>query len=158
MKDKANHKTKWTLRKYADDQAFKEGRAFEENIIKGNVLLNDGINSLLTLLIGGGETPYDNIYSQIGVGDSSTAANANQADLQATTNKTYKGMESGYPSVSGQTVTFRSVFGGADANFDWNEFVVHNTDSELCLNRKVSAQGTKASGQTWTVDVEITIS
>jgi hypothetical protein len=33
-----------------------------------------------------------------------------------------------------------------------------STDTGTNLNRKTSAQGTKASGQTWTLDVTLTIS
>jgi hypothetical protein len=69
-------------------------------------------------------------------------------------------MEATYPLVSAQTVTFRSVFATGDANYDWNEFTAINasTDTGENLNRKVSAQGTKAAGQTWTLDLAITIS
>ena len=69
-------------------------------------------------------------------------------------------MEASYPQRSGQTVTWRAVFGSSDANFAWNEFTVAsgNSDAAVNLNRKVSAQGTKASGQTWTVDLAITLS
>jgi hypothetical protein len=56
-------------------------------------------------------------------------------------------------------VTFRSVFDGTEANWDWNEFGVDNGASAgKNLNRKVSAQGTKASGQTWTLKLDITFS
>ncbi len=66
----------------------------------------------------------------------------------------------GYPSRSSQTVTWRSVFGSSEANFSWNEFTVANGNSDSAdnLNRKVDAQGTKASGQTWTLDLSITLS
>jgi hypothetical protein len=128
--------------------------------IEGNLLLNEGIGLLLDLLIGAGGTVYSNANARIGVGDSNTAESAAQTGLQAATNKTYKAMEATYPQRSGQTLTFRSVFASGDANYAWNEFTVVNaaTDTGANLNRKVSAQGTKASGQTWTLDVSITIS
>jgi hypothetical protein len=52
------------------------------------------------------------------------------------------------------------VFGSADANYAWQEFTVANASSGTGknLNRKVSNQGTKASGQTWTLDLAITLS
>jgi hypothetical protein len=67
-------------------------------------------------------------------------------------------MESGYPQISNQITTWRSVFGSDDANEAWNEFTVCNAGSNAGdnLNRKVSSQGTKASGQTWTLDLSIT--
>ena len=69
-------------------------------------------------------------------------------------------MESGYPSVAGQTVTFRSIWASAEGNFDWNEWTVANgsSDSATNLNRKVAALGTKASGSEWTLTVAITVS
>ncbi len=69
-------------------------------------------------------------------------------------------MEATYPTNASQKVTFRAVFTSAEANYAWEEFTVSNAadDTGDNLNRKVSNQGTKASGQTWTVDVEITFS
>lgn len=85
---------------------------------------------------------------------------AAQTDLQASTNKLYKAMSATYPQVSGQTITWRSAMGSSDANFDWMEFSVANGSSGSAknANRKVSAQGTKVSGQTWTLDLTITLS
>lgn len=156
VKEKATYKTKWTLRRYADDAAFAANDPYDVTEIDGNLLLNNGIGDMLDLFIAAAApTAYDNTNARIGVGDSTTAAAAGQTDLQAAANKTYKGMEATYPSRAGQTVTWRAVFGSADANYDWNEFIVDN--GTTAINRKVSAQGTKASGQTWTVDVSITL-
>jgi hypothetical protein len=162
---------RYTIRRYPDAAAFAAGAPAPvvdgagnllpaESIFEGNLLLNEGIQAMLDLLIGAGSpTAYNNANAQIGVGDSNTAEAAAQVDLQASTNKTWKAMEATYPSRSNQTVTFRSVFASADANYAWNEFSVRNgATADKNLNRKVSAQGTKASGQTWTVDVAITVS
>jgi hypothetical protein len=160
IKDRANHQTRIIITKFADDAAYAGGRHYEQNVIDGNMLLNEGIGEMWDIICGlGSPTVYSNANAQIGVGDSSTSEAATQTDLQASTNKTWKAMESGYPQRSAQTVTFRSVFGSADANYDWNEFSVRNgATADKNMNRKVSAQGTKASGQTWTVDVAITLS
>jgi hypothetical protein len=77
--------------------------------------------------------------------------------LQAAANKTYKGMESGYPTSTTQKVTFKSSFGSSEANYAWNEWVVKQSSSAICLNRKVESLGTK-SGGTWTLEVDITLS
>jgi hypothetical protein len=148
----------WTLHKYADDAAFKQGKHFAKEVIEGNLLLNEGIGALLNLLIGAGATAFDNLASYIGVGDSNTAAAATQTGLIGTA--TYVGMEAGYPQVSGQTVTFRAVFDGDTGNHAWQEFTVAsgNSNAAVNLNRRVSDQGTKASGQTWTIDLSITFS
>lgn len=159
-KDFIKYQPKWILRKYEDDAAYSAGKPFDVQEIDGNLLLNEGITALLNLLTGAAETAFSNANAFIGVGDSATAEAAAQTGLQASTNKLYKAMEAGYPQIAGQTVTFRAVFAGGEANFSWNEFTVAsgNSDAADNLNRKVSAQGTKASGQTWTLDLEITFS
>jgi len=160
LADAIKYHPKWAIAKYADDDAYARGEAFERVEFDGNLLLNEGIGELLDLFIGaGGTTAFSNANARLGVGDDTTAAAAGQTDLQAATNKTYKAMASTYPSRSGQTLTFRAVFGGSDANYAWNEFVVDNgSTAGKTFNRKVSAQGTKASGQTWTLDLAITLS
>ena len=127
---------------------------------KDNLLLDDGINLMLDLLIGAGGTAYTNGNSFIGVGDSSSAAAAAQTGLQASSNKSYKAMESGYPSVTDQTVTWRSIWASGDGNFAWNEWTIANGNSNSAtnLNRKVASLGTKAAGSSWTLTVTITVS
>jgi hypothetical protein len=160
MHDKIGYKTEWFIRRYENDMDFAANNPYAVSKIDGNLLLNDGITALLNLLIGAAEDAFNNANSYIGVGDSSTAASASQTDLQASTNKLYKAMEATYPQIASQTVTFRSVFASGDANYAWEEFTVCNASSGTGnnLNRKCSSQGTKASGQTWTVDVAITFS
>lgn len=150
----------WTITKFIDDDAWARRDHYEKVEIPGNLLLNEGITRLLNLLIGGGGTAFNNANSYLGVGDNATAASAAQTGLQAATNKLYKAMEAGYPQITAQSVVFRSVFGSAEGNFAWEEFTVANGNSDASenLNRKVSAQGTKASGQTWQLDLTITFS
>ena len=124
---------------------------------EGNCLLNTGIDEMWDLIIGGSANHFSNTYAQVGVGDSTTAANATQTDLQAATNKTYQGMESGYPTSTDQKATFKASFGDSEANYAWNEWVVKQSSSGKCLNRKVESLGTKSSG-TWTLEVSITLS
>ena len=127
---------------------------------EGNCLLNVGIDELWDLITGevsGADHIFDSSHAQIGVGDSNTAADATQTDLQAATNKTYKGMETGYPTSAAQKATFKASFGDSEANYAWNEWVVKQSTSGKCLNRKVDSLGTKSSG-TWTLEVNITLS
>lgn len=169
--EKFEYKTRWIVRRYADDAAFAAGTPTPvvggdgvelpaEQITEGNLLLNEGIQLLEDLLIGAGGTAYNNANAYIGVGDSSTAESASQTGLQAATNKTYKAMAATYPQRSSQTITWQAVFASGDANYAWNEFTVVNgsSDTGTNLNRKVAANGTKASGQVWTVSVTLTIS
>lgn len=113
-----------------------------------------GSNTALTLTANYGGTTGSGAASKI------LNEAASQTDLQASSNKLYKPMAASYPQVSGQTLTFRSVLGSSDANFDWMEFSVANGSSGSAknANRKVSAQGAKVSGQTWTLDLAITLS
>lgn len=160
MDEKITIKKKWRITKYADDQALQTGKPYDVSEFEGNLLLKEGISALLNLLIGAAETAFSNANAYLGVGDSTTAEDDDHTGLQAATNKLYKAMSSTYPQISNQTVTFRAEFGSSDANFAWNEFTVAsgNSDSADNLNRKVSSQGTKASGQTWTLDLSITFS
>jgi len=104
-------------------------------------------------------TPYNNANSYIGVGDSSTAFAATQTDLQASTNKLRKSMDTSYPTISQNVLTFRSTFGTGDANWAWNEWGVFNASSGgTMLNRKVESLGTKTSAQSWQITVTITLS
>lgn len=153
--EKGKWQAHWTIEKYADDEAFAQGNAYERTAIPGNILLNGGIEELLDLLTASGGTAFTNSTARIGVGDGTTAENPTQTGLVGP-NTEFKGMDTGYPSRVDQTVSFRATFSGAEANFDWNELSVDN--GIVTLNRKVSNQGTKASGQTWSVTLEITIS
>lgn len=148
----------WIIEKYKDDVAFARGDWYAREIIRGNLLLNEGINAIWTLVTGGSETAYSNANARIGVGNSATAAAATQTALQGASTA-FKAMDATYPSISGQTVSFRSTFGSTEGNFAWEEFTVDNgTTPNKNLNRLVSSQGTKASGQTWTVTLQLTLS
>jgi len=143
-----------------EDEFHKLFKPYEVTEGKGNCLLNTGIDEmwdLITGVVSGADHIYDNSHAQIGVGDSSAAADPSQTDLQAATNKTYKGMESGYPTSTSQKATFKSSFGNDEANYAWNEWVVKQSTSAICPNRKVDSLGTKTSG-TWTLEVTITLS
>ncbi len=160
---------RYHLSKYREDIGAYRGREadfharfkpYEVIEGEGNCLLNSGINEMWDLITGevsGSSHIFDNAAAQIGVGDSSTAADPSQTDLQASTNKTYKGMENGYPTSTSQKATFKASFGDSDANYAWNEWVVKQATSAKCLNRKVESLGTKSSG-TWTLEVSITLS
>jgi len=172
LSEQINWKAKWKIGRYANEQDFNDRRTYPEqealshfgrqqfSEVEGNLLLNAGIQLMLDLLIGEAGTVYSNANAYIGVGDSSTAAAATQTGLQAASNKLWMPMEDNYPARSSQTLTFRAVFGSSDGNFAWEEFTIVNDEDDdgVNLNRKVSSQGTKQSGQVWTVDVTLTIS
>jgi len=172
LQERAFYKTRWLIRRFADDAAFARDEASEvvggdgqmlpaESVIEGNILLSEGIGELWDLVCGlGSPTAFDNTNAYIGVGDSTTAESAAHTDLQAASNKTYKAMAATYPQRSGTTVTFQAAMASGDANYSWQEFTVANASSGTGknLNRKVSNQGSKVAGQVWTIQLQITIS
>jgi|Deesub1362A_J573_1020465.scaffolds.fasta_scaffold00761_35 hypothetical protein len=97
------------------------------------------------------------LYAETGGSGAGSKISPTETDL-AGTNTAYVGMDAGYPSVSAQKVSFRSTFDTATGNFAWEEFTVKQSISAINLNRKVISKGTKASGETWTVTLEITLS
>jgi hypothetical protein len=136
---------------------------------EGNLLLIGGVSVLFQTLIGNGTataaqalTYFNNGNARIGVGDSSTAEADTQTALQAATNKTSVAMDATYPlhtdstgTAGSKTITFRSTYGSAVANWAWNEWVIDN--GTRALNRKVASNGTKASGSSWVFTVTVAL-
>lgn len=161
LKEKGTIHKKWTIKKFASQKDFDNSNPYSVSEVNRNVLLNEGINELWTILCSAGGTKFDNNNANIGVGDDNTAADATQTGLQAVSNKAYKAMDDGYPTYgSDQKATFRATFESGDANYDWKEFTVANGGDNTAdnLNRLVSDQGTKVSGQVWQVTLEISLS
>jgi hypothetical protein len=172
-------KARWTIKKYTGDwtgEQIDAGDApapYEVIDKEDNLMLYGGASCLWQSLIGNGTvtagqslTYFNNAQAAIGVGDSNTAEAATQTDLQAATNKLRKAMDSTYPqhtdatTAGAATITFRSTFASADANFAWAEWIVANSPTAgtgRALNRKVAANGTKASGSTWQFTVTLTL-
>lgn len=157
MNEKMNWHPHWKIEKYLNDEDKKNNRPYEVDEFDGNLLLSEGLTELLTLLTGGGGTAFNNANAQIGVGNSSASTATSQTDLQGGSTA-WADMEATYPTVSGRTVTFKSSFGSAEANFAWEEFSVRNgASADKNLNRRVTGKGTKSSGETWDVTLTITI-
>lgn len=170
-------RARWTIEKRHGDwtpEQIDAGLApapYETIEHEGNLLMYGGASCLWECLLGNGTgtagqtlTYFNNGNSYIGVGDSNTAAAATQTDLQASTNKARKAMDSTYPqhtdgTASGNaSIVFRSTFGSSDANFAWAEWGVFNGSSGgRMLNRKVESNGTKGSGSTWTFTVTLSL-
>jgi len=166
----ANWNMRATLSKYKEDITpfAKEGREAEFHKLykpyeiieqEGNCLLNTGIDEMWDLITGvesGADHIFDAAAATIGVGSDATAADPTDTDLIDGT-PTYKAMEGGYPTSAAQKATFKSSFGAAEANEAWEEWVIKQSTSSICLNRKVETLGTKTAG-TWTLEVSITLS
>lgn len=103
-------------------------------------------------------TPFNEANSYIGVGDGTAAFDSTHTDLQGASTERIA-MDSGYPTVTDNELTYRSTFGTGDANFDWEEWGVFNasTGGDM-LNRKVESLGTKPNTQSWQFTVTLTFS
>lgn len=123
-------------------------------------LTTAGRNFIAAALMNSGPpTFFDNLNSYLGAGDSNTAFSAAQTDLQAASNKVRKAMQSTYPQLATNVLTFRSLFGTSDANFAWEEWALFNASSSgTMLCRKVESLGTKTSAQSWQLTADITVS
>lgn len=170
IKEKLNWKAFWTIRRY-DSKYFEERydglvlpkpqRKEDVSHIDHNILVNEGI-TLVLQLIGGTAAPtqWDNANASLGVGNSATAEAATDTDLIGAS-KLFRTMETGYPSIAAQTITWRAIFEDGVAEFAWEEFTVVNGADDTAgtmLNRVTSAEGTKTAGQTWTLDLDVTLS
>ena len=152
-------KTYFTIKKYDSEEDHQNGKVSEVSKFEKNLFLTEGINKLWNLIANietAGYFSESNTY--IGVGDGTTSETESQTGLQGA-NTFYSPMDSGYPTVSGDTITFYSTFGGSEANFDWQEFTIANggSDGDININRKVDNQGTKVSGAVWEFKVELQI-
>src|SRR3990170_3596910 len=174
--DKLGWKAKWRIHKFSDvddkiASALHGGLAttealwlYKEAFLSAeewdaNIALNEGLQELIDIICGiGTPAAWSNTNARLGVGDSNVAEAATQTGLQAATNKTFKAMEAPYPQRSGQSAEWRATFGSGDANFAWEEYTVVNSadDSGKNLNRKTSSKGTKASGESWVLSLQIT--
>lgn len=176
--DKVCWKAHWRIDKFKDlehniEKAFLSGLPMAEALKlfgdkylgvdewESNIALNEGLQELIDIICGlGTPTKWDNSNARLGVGDSNAAEAATQTGLQAATNKTYKAMDATYPQRSNQTAEWRATFGADDANYAWEEYTVVNAadDTGKNLNRKITSKGTKSSGETWVLSLQVSFS
>jgi hypothetical protein len=163
-----NWRVEWKVEKWHRSEDHALGLMPDEVVsVCENLLVSGGINLLLHRLIGDSDVtypPFSNANANLRVGDSSTAATSGDADLNASSNKLSVGMDGGFPTITANQVTFQATFGTGDANFAWNEVGAVNgsgtptaTGTTRLLNHKVQNFGTKASGSTWTLTLNILI-
>lgn len=101
---------------------------------------------------------YDNANAFLLVGDSTAVFDDTQTDLQAATNKFRRPMDPTFPTIVGNANTFRATYGPTEANYAWNEWGISNASvAGALLNRVVEYNGTKLAGQTWILQVTITV-
>lgn len=164
LMERGKLRPQWVLEKWQDSLRHAMGLDPDSvMIVDENLLLNTGITELWEIVTGTGtHTDYDNTNAYMYVGSGTAAAVATQTDLQGAS-KTEKAMDGSFPSVSAQTASWKSTYGSSDANHDWEEVGVKNgtgavSSTVLLLNRKVQSFGTKASGSTWAMTLNIALS
>ncbi len=166
--DSKTWKIKATVDKWHSDEDRLAGLEPYETIHdEDNLLVNAGAARIEDLLIGVAVQAYNNTNCRIGTGNSSTAAQATDTDLNAaagSSNRQFMVMDSTFPSRSSQTITFRSTFTSALGNYAWQEWGIDNgtangtTVVAVFLNHKVTSLGTKVSGASWQFTVTLVIS
>lgn len=160
LSDRLRYGTEWKIRRWRSEKDHRSGAdPYSVSEFKKNLLLNEGINELFTLICSSSGTKFDNTNARLGVGNSNAAEGAGQTALQGGTT-TFKAMDGGFPTYgTSQKATWRATFQAGDGNHSWDEFTVDNgAAANKNLNRKVSAQGVKTNGQVWELTLEITLS
>ena len=176
--------TVWEIRKYTEHQT-EHARAlighdpgeedfqrlgidpYELSTVDGNLVTNAGWQRFLTLANAGTGNLVTSTTAWVGAGDGGGTAAAGDTDLSAAAGSTHRWFQTcTVTNPSNVTLVFVAAFGSADGNFAWNEFGIDigtatvtsgNTVNAVLLNHKTSiAQGTKASGQTWTATATLT--
>ena len=123
-------------------------------------LTNAGCSAIAVYLTGNvaGINTFNSTNAYLGVGSASTAFAATQTNLQEATNVNRNAMQGGYPTVSNQTMTFRSLWAAASANYGWNEVgVFNNSTGGTMLCRDVQDLGDKPATQSWELTFAVTV-
>jgi len=130
----------------------------------GNLITTAGWDRILTRATGGSSTAYASATTRIGVATGTAAAASGDVNFSATTTGTanrWMQRVTGDGVVGTGTgvrrVSFVSTVGTGDGNIAWQEWGIDQGATNDAgaitaplLNHAISAQGTKASGQTWT--------
>jgi hypothetical protein len=150
-------------RRYGKEEGERRFFALPARVVaedEGNLLTTAGADALLTALVAGLTPLFNNANAFLGVGDSTTAEAAGQADLQAATNKVRVGMDATYPTHAAGTnsAAFRATFGTGQANYAWQEYGIFNAATGgTMLQRKVTSFGTKTAAGSWTFTVTFSL-
>jgi len=152
----------------ADDFRALKVRPYLETHVDGNLLTTAGIGRLVTLANAGTGNLVASTTARVGAGNGGGTAAIGDTDLSAAAGSANRWFQTCTVTTPSNVLTFAATFGTADGNFAWTEFGIDigtatvssgNTVNAVLLNHKTSiAQGTKASGQTWTATATITIS
>lgn len=174
VRDHAVWRCDFRVRTFRGEIALDPGAELLDEQDFGNLLMYGGASCIWEYALGNGTTTANqtltyltNARAAIGAGDSSATAVATHTDLQASTNKLRKAMDSTYPQHTdgttspSATMTFQSTFATTDANFDWQEVGIFNSSSAATgrmINRKAQNIGLKTSSVSRIVTATLTLS
>jgi general stress protein CsbA len=140
-------------------------RPFEISEVDNNLLTTAGLTRIVSLINGAGGTAVTTTTARVGTGNGAGSAAVGDTDLSAVAGSANRWFQTCTVSISTSVLTAVATFASADGNYAWNEWGIDvgtatvtsgNTVAALLLNHKTSiAQGTKASGQTWTATATI---
>jgi len=182
--DEGTGTTHWRIRRYSAEQTVFAASVlgqepteedfqslgidpYDESEVDGNLVTTAGWGRLTALANAGTGNLVASTTARVGAGDGAGTAAAGDTDLSAAAGSTHRWFQTcTVTNPSSTTLVFVASFGTADGNFAWNEFGIDigtatvtsgNTVNAVLLNHKTSiAQGTKASGQTWTATATLT--
>lgn len=145
--------------RFASDRDVLLGKPCHVGDAFPNIFVNTGLAEVWKLVTAQGGTAFSNANSNLGVGDSNAAPAVGQTDLQAASNKLRKAMNGGFPNAPVNGLEqWQSDFIGTEANYSWQEFAVFNASAAgVMMDRAISNQGTKTSGQTWRLTFSFTL-
>jgi hypothetical protein len=141
---------------------------YDVSVVENNLLTTAGITRLVALLNLGTGNVLSSTTARVGLGNGAGTAAIGDTDLSAAAGSTNRWFQTCTVTTPSNVVTAVATFGTADGNFAWNEWGIDigtatvtsgNTVNAVLFNHKTSiAQGTKASGQTWTATATVTFS
>jgi len=136
-----------------EKQADGTEKLIKDDTIK-NLIVDVGKDSIMKRL---GNMTGGGYAENIGVGDSTTAAAAGQTDLQASSNKTYKTIESGDYVYTRPTLFVSVDFGYSEANYTWNEICLRDNNDVLLARQVDSSPLGKTSSKRAIVEWQLSI-
>ena len=136
-----------------EKQADGTEKLVKDDLIK-NLIVDVGKDALMKLIAnmtGGGYT------ATIGVGDSTTAAAVGQTDLQASSNKTFKTIQSADKVYTRPTLFLSVDFGYSEANYTWNEIGLRDNNNVLVARQVDSTPLGKSSSKRAIVEWQLSL-
>jgi hypothetical protein len=140
---------------------------YEVTVTEGNLLTTAGLTRIAALINLGTGNLIASTTARVGTGNGVTAEAIGNTDLAASAGSANRWFQTCTVTTPSNVWTFAASFGTADGNYAWSEWGIDigtatvsssNAVSAVLLNRKVAANGTKASGQTWTATATVTLS